>query len=243
MCTEYLNDLESEACEVSRLTSSKSCGTVDLLQRALSLYAHGMSLGQAPDNTDATLARMGLISQNFNSLKTTVDLACRGYYLQSIGLLRNVYENWLAFWYLSKYPAEAKRWLDPTWDNRPPKAETMKNKIDHPSKSMKAKLGQFYAELCRFAHTDPIAILPLLSAGECERTVHFGVTYDERLFGACAYAISLWVGNMLEVLSLWIPKGSDWHGQKCKAVGELLAFIDSSNVDLAGQEGISNSDD
>ncbi len=240
MCIEHLNELESEACEVFRLTSSKSSDTVDLLQRALSLYAHGMSLQQAYDNTDATLVRMGLISQNFNSLKTAVDIACRGYYLQSIGLLRNVYENWLAFWYLSKYPTEAKRWLDPTWDNHPPKAETMKNKIDHPSKSMKLKLGQLHAELCRFNHSYPITILNLLSAREDGRTVHFGVTYDRKLFGACAYAISTWVGNMLEVLSLWIPKGNDWHEQNCKTVGELLSFIDSSNI---GQEAVSNSDD
>lgn len=234
MCIEHLNDLDSEAREVCRLTRSQSSVTVDLLHRALSLYAHGMPLGQAPDSTDATLARMGVISQNFNSLKTSVDLACRGYYLQSMGLLRNVYENWLAFWYLSKYPAEAERWLNPNWDSCPPKAGTMKDKIDHPSKSMKAKLGQFYAELCRFAHTDPVAILPLLSAREGERTVHFGVMYDESLFGACAYAISLWVGNMLEVLSLWIPEASDWHGQKSKVVGDLLTFIASCNTELSG---------
>ena len=242
MYIKYLKEMESEACEVYHLTSSKLRGTVDLLQRALSLYALGMSLGHAPDNTDATLARMGLISQNFNSLKTAVDLVCRGYYLQSMGLMRNIYENWLAFWYLSKYPAEAERWLDARWDSQPPKAETMKNKIDHPSKSMKAKLGEFNAELCRFAHTDPVAIIPLLSAREGERTVHFGVTYDARLFNGCAYSISLWLGNMLEVLSLWIPEGSDWHEQKGRLVDEFLAFIDSCNTGILGEEDVSNSD-
>ncbi|HIJ53797.1 MAG TPA: hypothetical protein HPP66_11675 [Planctomycetes bacterium] len=242
MYIKHLKEMESEACEVSRLTSSKSRGIVNLLQRALSIYAFGMSLGHAPDNTDATLARMGLISQNFNSLKAAVDLACRGYYLQTMGLLRNVYENWLAFWYLSKYPAEAERWLHASWDSQPPKAETMKNKINHPSKSMKAKLGELNAELCRFAHTDPVAILPLLSACEGETTVHFGVTYNARLFSGCAYGISLWMGNMLDVLALWIPEGSDWHKQKVRLMDELLAFIEGCNEELSGQEDVDNSD-
>jgi hypothetical protein len=146
--------------------------------------------------------------------------------------MRNVYENWLAIWYLSKFPGEADRWLNPSWQMRPPTAETMKNKIDHPSKDMKAKLKSLNAELCLFAHTDPIAILPLLGSRPGETTVHFGVTYNEEQFKGAAYSIAVWIGNMLSTLSMWITDNDEWHEKNDAVTNDLLGFVEQCNEEF-----------
>ena len=97
-------DFDREARTVESFTKAQLLERVQLLQDAVGLFADGFLIANNSDTTDVNKAKMGLLSQNFNTLKCAVDLALRGYYLQSMNLLRYVYENWIAFHYLIKKP-------------------------------------------------------------------------------------------------------------------------------------------
>jgi len=226
---DYWSRIEEETRLVQEATTSRSSSTVSLLHKVFSHYAEAFSLVKPSEDTKAAIVRMGLISQNFNTLRLALDAATSGYYLQSIVLLRNVYENWLAFWYVAKFPEQSGLWLDPRWDRRPPKAETMRNKIDHPTKETKSKLQGFYEELNRFAHTDPAAVLSRLRIIEGRPLVWVGVEYKPDDFAACSYALLLWLGNMLDAISSWIPETHDWYCRYQGIMDEILQFLGDYN--------------
>ena len=91
------DDFENEARIVEKTTIDQDRETVILLKTSIGLFADGFSASKgSSDTTDATLVKMSLLSQNFGSLKCSADAALRGYYVQSMNLLRIVYENWVA---------------------------------------------------------------------------------------------------------------------------------------------------
>ena len=104
-------EFEQEAISVEKVTKEQATEVVKLLQDAVGVFADAFSVCDNSDTTDATLAKMSLLSQNFATLKCSVDIALRGYYAQALNLLRIVYENWIAFHYLSKCPNKAQLWL------------------------------------------------------------------------------------------------------------------------------------
>lgn len=222
---DYWKKVEEEISLTQENTTAYSATTWGLLRETITHYAEAFPLAKPIEEPKAAPARMGLVSQNFNSLKVAVDLAMRGYYIQSIILLRNVYENWLAFWYLAKFPDEADLWLDPRWDRRPPSAETMKNNIDHPTSEAKSKLHGLKQELDRFAHTDPVAVLSRLRTFKGQTVVSVGVEYRAMDFDVCAYSILLWSGNMLDAISSWIPSTHDWNKKYQLISDKILEFI------------------
>ena len=223
---DYWNAVKAEAHQVANYTMKDSLEEVDLLRLAMSLYAEAFTIANDPAEPKAATVRKALISQNFNTLNLSIDAAFQGYYVQSIALLRNVYENWLAFWYLAKYPQEANYWLNPSWEQRPPKAETMRNKIDHPTKETKSKLHGFHEELSRFDHTDPVAVLSRIEMVESDLKVRVGVRYDRNNFGACTYALCLWVGNALDTIASTILPEYEWHEKYAALGNELVTYIE-----------------
>nr|MBC8330616.1 hypothetical protein [Anaerolineae bacterium] len=145
--------------------------------------------------------------------------------------LKNVYENWLAFWYLAKYPDEAYRWLNPQYDLPRPSAERMRNRIEHSTSSDKTKLLGFYQELNRFAHTNPVAVLDRYRVVEGEPGIKVGVEYDADKFSACCYALSLWIGNMLDTISSWIEEDHEWHSTYEDIMNEIIEYLENNKPD------------
>jgi len=234
----YWNAVTGEAQRVYDATMQQSSGEVTLLRQAISLYAEAFAIANDPAEPKAATARKALVSHNFNTLNLAFDAALRGYYVQSIALLRNIYENWLASWYLAKYPEEANYWLNPSWKQRPPKAETMRNKIEHPSKKAKSKLHEFYEELSRFEHTDPAAVLSRFEMVENKPVIRVGVRYDRDDFAACTYGLCLWAGNTLDTMASIVPSGNKWHEKYAKLGNELVTYIEKYNKKHAGKDNV-----
>ncbi len=232
---DYWDLATAETQRVYDATIQGSSSEVNLVRRAISLHAEAFSIAEDPAEPKAATVRKALVSHNFNTLKLALDAAIRGYYVQSIALLRNVYENWLAFWYLAKFPQEADRWLNRSWNQRPPKAESMRNKIDHPSKENKSKLHDFYEELSRFDHTDPVAVLSRIEIVTNKPVIRVGVQYDHNDFAACTYALCLWTGNMLDALASIVPSANLWHQKYDRIGSELLGHIEKYNENHAGK--------
>jgi len=214
--------------EIEKRTRDEHREEVDLLQSLLTLYHAGFDLSNyhPAETFDQLLCRKGLVAQNFVSLNAAVNLALTGFYLQSLGMLKNVYENWLAFWYVAKFPDDAHYWLESSWEKRPPKAETMRNKIDHQHPNMKSKLKDFYSELNRFSHTDAIVIQDRYVDKDGKPTISAVIKYEKRNFRGCTYLLLLWIGNMLDALSVWIPKEEEWHKSHAVLGDRIIEYLD-----------------
>ena len=124
--TSTWESLDTEAEKIEIATNQQLPQICSLLKNAISTLADGFLKAEIKGE-DSAHAQQGLYSQNLNSLKCSVDLAIRGYYTQSTGLLRGVYENWIAFHYLSEFPLKAKCWLNK--ESRPPKHSDMLNAL------------------------------------------------------------------------------------------------------------------
>ncbi len=217
--------IEEGVSLTQNLSFESSLETVNVMQKTLGLYAHALSLIKTTEEPKVALVRMSLVSQNLNTLSLAVDSAIMGYYIQSMILLRNVYENWLAFWYLAKFPGDAEIWLDP--NRYPLKAETMRNKVEFVSHETKAKLHDFRSELNRFNHTDSIAVLSRLRKDREKTFVRSGVEFHPVELDACASSILFWSANMLIAMNSWIPKNhEDWHISYKSILDEIVEFQD-----------------
>ena len=227
---ELVDKVNAEVQQVAEVTSKDSAEEVALLRDAISVYAEAFTVANDLAKPEAATVRKALVSHNFNNLNLAIFAALHGYYIQSIALLRNVYENWLAFWYVTKYQDEAHFWLNPSWEQRPPKAEVMLNKIEHESKEDKTKLRDFHSELARFDHTDPVAVLSRFKIVENKSMVLVGVQYDKAEFATCTYALCLWIGNALNTIASTVPKEERWHGRHTTISQRLLDYIENDNV-------------
>ena len=158
-------------------------------------------------------------------------MALRGYYVQSLNLLRIVYENWIAFHYLEKIPDKAHLWLRHSKKKQPPGHAAMLKELDANFNPLKGQMKKWYSTLCSFAHTDPINLLPQISTDHIpdETSIHFGSTHKSELFKASAYAICLWTGVMLSTISLWVSNTNQWHNEMTKIEERIIQFIDQEN--------------
>jgi hypothetical protein len=225
------NDFEKETRLVEKTTNDQAPQIVLLLQDSIGLFADGFSIANRPDPSEATIAKMSLLSHNFGTLKCSVGIALRGYYVQSLNLLRIVYENWIAYHYLEKKPQEAPLWLRHSKKKQPPGHAAMLKELDGDFNPLKSKMKGWYSTLCSFAHTDPINLLPQISTEKTDETsIHFGATFREDLFKASSYAMCLWAGVMLSTISIWVPTSNQWHNEMISIEDRLMRFIDQENA-------------
>jgi len=220
------HSLDQEAEAVAATTIGAAGETCSLLERGVSTLADGLAAAEMKDS-DATRVQMGLLSQSLNSLKCSVDLARRGYYTQSMGLVRGVYENWIAFHYIEEHPMAADRWLG--HDKRPPRHRDMLKALGSSFIEDTNDARGWYGALCRFAHTDALVVLPHLGSQDGEACAFFGVKYKPDLLRSCAYTLSLFTSIMLREVSQLVPDSSAWHHSCSTTVEELLQFIKEEN--------------
>ena len=227
--TSTWDSLDAEAEKVKNLTNQQLPEICSVLKNAISTLADGF-LEAEIKGEDAAHAQQGLYSQNLNSLKCSVDLAMRGYYTQSTELLRGVYENWIAFHYLSQFPLKAKCWLKK--NNLPPKHSVMLNSLGPDFVENKDDARGWYGALCRFAHTDALVVLPHLGSHPGEPCAFVGVMYKPDLFKTCAYSISLFTSIMLRESSKMISPDSDWQQRFIENIELLLQLIETENIEF-----------
>lgn len=145
-------DFEQEARAVEKATKDEASEIVRLLHEAVGMFADAFSVCENVGTTDATVAKMSLLSHNFATLKCSVDLAIRGYYTQSMNLLRIVNENWIAYHYLTKYPNKAGLWLHHSKKKQPPGHASMLKQLGSDYNPLKGQMRKWYRMLCSFAH-------------------------------------------------------------------------------------------
>jgi len=227
--TSTWTSLNIEAERVEITTNQQATEICSLLKNATSTLADGFTEAEIK-GSKAAYAQQGLYSQNMNTLKCSVDLAMRGYYTQSTGLLRGVYENWIAFHYLAAHPIKAEFWLNK--DLRPPNHSEMLKALGPDFVERKADAHGWYGALCRFAHTDALVVLPHLGSYQGEQIAFFGGKYKTDLFRTCAYTISLFTSIMLREISKMISSNSEWQQRFMINLESLLQFIENENIEF-----------
>lgn len=222
------HSLDADAAEVTSTTERIAASTCSLLKGVISTLADGFT--EAQIKGEPARAQAGLFAQNMNTLKCAVDLTIRGYYTQAMGLLRGVYENWIAFHYISKFPVKASLWLNK--NRKAPKHSDMLNDLGPNFPEDKTDARGWYGALCRFAHTDALVVLPHLGSYKGAPCAFIGAKYKPDYFSACAYAISLFTSIMLREMSCLVAPNSAWQQQYNKSVEVLLQFLEKENVDF-----------
>jgi len=225
------DDFENEAKIVEKSTSDQDPGTVMLLKNSIGVFADGFSAAEVSDTADDALAKMSLLSHSFGTLKCSADMALRGYYVQSMNLLRIVYENWIAYKYLEKNPDKAILWLRPSKNMKPPEHAAMRQEIDAAYSPLKGQMIGWYKTLCSFAHPNPLNLLSQISTVVVpgETTIHFGATYNFDLFRTSAYSICVWAGISIMNVGSWVPEDDKWHKQMATEQERILKFIKQEN--------------
>ena len=224
-----VHSISQRAQDIPKLTSREAPDALLLLEGSLELYARAFALARTSDQPDQAMARMSLASHSFSTLCLAARAAGMGFYLQSISMLRSVYENWLSLCYLEKFPSDAHLWLEARPDRRPPKAETMRNEIDAPSKGTKNGLHKMYEVLNRFVHTDPIVVLSHYREVAGQPHVFVGIEFDKEFYLSCVYGLVLWTGLMLEAVSGWIAQDDEWHKDVDQAAQQILEYLEWYN--------------
>lgn len=232
------DDLENEARLVEKTTCEQEPEIVGLMKDSIGIFADGFSAAKGSDSSDEALAKMSLLSHSFGTLKCSVDTVLRGYYVQSMNLLRIVYENWIAYKYLEKNPDKAILWIRPSKKNKPPGHAAMLQEIDDDYSPLKGKMKGWYKTLCSFAHTDPLNLLSQISTVEVpgETSIHFGATYNKELFRTSAYSICLWAGISVMNVGSWVPENDQWHKQMATVQEKILKFIEQENKDFKSKK-------
>lgn len=225
MATSTWQEFDEEAEKVAEITNRQIPDICALIQDGFSVLADGFKYAEAPDASDSSMVRMALFTQNLGSLKCSIDFAMRGYYTQSINLLRGVYENWIAFLYVHQKPSEASLWLNRK--KRPPGHSQMLEALGNTFPSENAR--KLYRGLCRFAHTDPLVVLPHLGNKNGDECVFFGAKYKKDLFCTCAYAITLLTSTMIADISQWINLENPWRQSSIAVINASIMFIEKEN--------------
>lgn len=235
MNTPTWTSLEGEALAVFRTTDAQAGSLCTIIRDAIGTMADGYLIPEIT-RSDAFDAQMGLFSQNLNSLKCSADLAFRGYYTQCLGLMRGVYENWIAFHYLRQFPMKAHLWLRS--GQRPPGHSEMLRALGPDFPESKENAKEWYGVLCRMAHPDALIVLPHLGNQNGEPCAFIGAQYKEELFQTCGYTILSFSAIMIREVAQMIPTTSEWHNRGGEMFKKIRDFITQANADFmqSGQQ-------
>jgi hypothetical protein len=225
MSTDYWKEFEKLSSQCAETTKADNPLELDLFYRGFSAYREGIPLIPTSLKGDRFIVQVALLCHNLHTLKALADLAITGNYISSVNLIKNIYENWLAFNYVATFPNESRLWLDARSDRRPPKAETMRNKLPVPDPSFREILKEIYTEVNRFSHTDPVTVLSRLEQHESTILIDVNIKYKQAQFKACAYYMILWVGVMLESVASLIPESHSWHVLNSPLLQQIDGFV------------------
>jgi len=154
----------------------------------------------APEMTGAHVVMMALFTKAWNSLYCAHDLASRGYYGQSLNLVRQPVEDWASYWYLRVFP---DRWEEFTeTSKRTPRFEEMLETIEAANDKPKDVVVRGWMKrLHKFSHVDSFSVRVAVQVGD-EGSVHYrlGPEPQEWPFRYCTSESIAIIGVILEAI-------------------------------------------
>lgn len=173
-----------------------------------------------------------LLGQDLASMRGAFDLACRGYYLQALTLVRATLDDWVAYWYLRNNPGD--HWRFVTADYEPPPLQAMVELLDVgadaellpdegvgdravlPRRTPRESLERL-EPLRRYSRAwaqGPLQSVPTFDVD------HLGPRRDEAFFRGT-------IAEMVEILALHLEALDDFRRLAVEApIGELDGFLE-----------------
>ena len=199
----------------------------------LNLYINGFSLtGSLNDqNTDTNWVWLFLLTRSFHSLRCSVELMQKGYYAQTIALLRMVTEAYFMCGNTEKNPTIADAILR-NKPNRPDGTTRFNYRTLANNMSAMVMYEKDYAFECEFSHfTSLSAAIMTVDIDHHSRELTPVPIYDKILFFACC-ELALKNGRLMtqfvyELLTdLSEEKANSWLAKSTEGIKEIDDWLD-----------------
>jgi len=227
-------DLITEEQQTAKETSNKHQREIELLTTMLNLYIKGFSLTGSLDhqNTDTNWVWLFLLTRSFHSLRSAISLMQKGYYAQTMALIRMVTEAY----FLCGNVAQDITIADAILRNKPnqPNGTTRFNyKTLAENMDSLVMYEKDYAFECKFSHfTSLSAGIMTTKIDSHNRELRPTPVYDEILFLACC-ELALKNGRLMAkfmndlLTDLSDKKVRKWWEITTKGVEEIDEWLDS----------------
>ncbi len=140
-----------------------------------------------------------LLIRAWNTVYCAFDLAQRGYYSQSLNLLRTPVEDWMAYWYLRVFPAEHFRFLGKGQNT--PSFNDMLQKIESKhGKEQGDAVRPWIKRLHKFSHVDRLGIKMAILPGGDALNLALGPQRDRLRYLLCVEQALAVVLELMEAL-------------------------------------------
>lgn len=173
---------------------------VTIWRDGLNMYLRGLDPFSGRKTTrEEEHVQLALLIGAWNTLYCAFGTALRGYYSQSLNLLRTPIEFWMAYWYLRSFPEHHELFTDSTLET--PGYNDMLQKIEAKrGKEKDVTVREWIKRLHKFSHVDSSGIALLISPGEGGINVNLGSQMDEGLFRQCTSEAVISIRVLLESL-------------------------------------------
>jgi hypothetical protein len=129
--------------------------------------------------------RVGLLISAWQNAMCGMDLALRGYYPQSLNLMRAPWGYVISYWYLVNYPARYRRFIDPNM--KTPRLRSMAEDLAKKhGEQLVAPVRKIVSDLSDFSHPDRYPMTMSMEIGQVTTNYALGPATDEAYFRTCA---------------------------------------------------------
>lgn len=150
---------------------------------------------------DTERVQAALLIRAWNTVYCAFDLALRGYYPQSLNLLRTPIEDWMAYWYLRSFPDEHSRFLGQGKDT--PKFKYMLDKLQEKhgeEATASATVSRKINRLHKFSHVDRLGVMMAILPGSNALNLALGPQQYRLRYLVCVEQVLTVILDFLEAL-------------------------------------------
>lgn len=219
---EPLNIVDEEKNTIT-LTKENNQSEILLFDKVQDVFVSGFTIIQDFVYTDDTeLIWLILLTRAFNSMRCSIDLMMKGYYSQSMVLLRTITEDWLICGAVKEYTKVRDRLLG---DGK---------RLNYKELALRQDALSVYENdydfQCKFAHSSKLSLRVMIDQ---EKTLKVVPSYDELLFFACTESLYRAFLNMSVVMlkllnSINKSKAKEWSEKNINTRDFVINWLDNS---------------
>jgi hypothetical protein len=152
---------------------------------------------------------MALFVKTLNSLRCFYELARRGYFIQSLNLLRTPVEDWMGYWFQRNFPERHGEFT--AAGSEPPKFNVMLQAIESLENRKRKREGKsavgpskrawaWLKQLHQYSHLSRVGVQAVMTIDEEFTNLQFGPEEDEDRFRLCIAEALQVIGAHLEAM-------------------------------------------
>ena len=225
-------DIINEESQVQKYTVGKHGEEFELMASMLNLYLDGFGLigNYKLDNNEADWVLLLLLTRSFHSLRSSIELIKKGYYVQTMALIRMVTENY----FICGNCKTDQNIVEAIIHNKPNRAN---GKTRFVYKSLASNMGSSimyekdYIFECQFAHCTALSTRVITTQiDEKNRELSIAPSYNELLFMAnCELLLKngLLMTSFLETFlsGLSEEKVNVWRNKSVSRINKIIKWL------------------